>query len=1017
MMSRQIRKRWSRTAPVMILVLVWGTLACGASAFAGHPSQENIPEGNRLMQGGKSDFQNFRFAEAADLFAEAGKTLRGTWFADDAAFAYITALEAAGNDDQAAILWKKWAEDHDGSPLQTEATLANTWNLLRRGELPAARNNLDGLIAANPWLKRDGRARTLLAAMDYAEGQFESALTWLPKNPGVESVDSSGDLPDQQETNAPPLPALGLLLEGLCQEKLGAEYPAVIAFQNLLDEYPSSRLCGYAYLAKGRIFSLERDYRNAATEFEKLAAKIARPDIHSEARFLAAACHFLGGNTGEGISSMTTVAETYTGQDMAARALFALGEMHWLMQDYQLAITSFNKVLSGYFANDLAGSSLYRTGRCLDALDRTEEANGAYQAVANGYPYAPEAPAAVYLAGVGLLEQGHPLDAAPYFQLVLDRYAGSGATFVFESPQHQELVEASLCLLEYSYHQSNQLGRMSGAPHLALQKMPPSNSLWRAYSLLLDADALAAQARFPEAQASLDLLLTEFPDHRVGIRANRLLAWTYARQGRQDLAIETEKRMLARYSAQQDDENLSATRLTMAHSMFNTKDYQAAADAYTEFLGKYPLHTEFQTALFQQGLCFQRLGRDGDAVDAWERITHQDPTSPTAEKAWLRTGNAYFQAGHFPEARECFVALMENFPTDQAQATALLRLGRCDYNEGLGTQALARFRELRAQYPESPESREAVQDLTQVLFGLGQDGDDACFEELARDFPANPLAPEARMELAVKQYDAEDFIGAGLLFTELAGRYPSYSGADRASFLAADCREKSGDSEEALQNWMRFLDYFPTSELGPTARFRVASLHFQDGRYIQAGEDFQAVLKTEAEDEIHSASLFNLALCRRILGDGEGAGRALEEYRTRDFPAQKRDIQVARVLGEIHEETGRFGSAAAEYHRAIELGAEGTETVELNYLAGVCLDKAGDREGALGSYEQSIAYSEKSNTFRLSALAQTAALQEEGGDYRQALANYKDLIENAADPALLGAAQERATQLETALGL
>ena len=132
---------------------------------------------------------------------------------------------------------------------------------------------------------------------------------------------------------------------------------------------------------------------------------------------------------------------------------------------------------------------------------------------------------------------------------------------MFESPEHQELVEASLCLLQYSYYQADEMGLMAGAPHLALQKMPASASMWRAYTLLLDADALAAVDRFPESQETLATLLSEFPDHPVGIRANRLLAWTYARQGRQDLAIETEEAMLARYSAQDDQENLAGALL------------------------------------------------------------------------------------------------------------------------------------------------------------------------------------------------------------------------------------------------------------------------------------------------------------------------------------------------------------------------------------------------------------------------------------------------------------------------
>jgi tetratricopeptide (TPR) repeat protein len=555
-------------------------IVCGATsdATAGKQSGQAIDKGSALMQEGGLLIEASRHQDAADVFARAGKQLGGSYFSDDAEFSRIIALEAAGHDETATKLWKQWAKEFDTSPLATEAEIARTWNLVRRGQLTAAREVHRELIEAYPWLRHDGRARTLGAAIDFAEGRFAQALTWLAEAAATES------------SSRPELPALGLLLEGLCHEQVGAEYSAVVAYQRLLDGYAGSRLRGYAHLAKGRIFALDEDFREAAHDFEALAESAIREDLRAESRFLAAACRFLAGETGAGINDMARVAKTYAGQDMAARALFALGEMRWQMADYELAITRFNQVLAAYFANDLAGSALYRTGRCLDALGRTREANSAYQAVADGYPYAQEAPSAVYLAGVGLLEQGLPRDAAPYFQLVLDRYAGRGAAFVFESPEHQELVEASLCLLEYSYHQSDQLGRMAGSPHLALQKMPPSRSLWRAYALLLDADALSAQARFPEAQVSLDRLLTEFPDHPVGIRANRLLAWTYARQGRQDLAIETEQRMLARYTAQSDETNLSAARLTMAHSRFNAKDYPAAVAEYAEFLRMYPTH-------------------------------------------------------------------------------------------------------------------------------------------------------------------------------------------------------------------------------------------------------------------------------------------------------------------------------------------------------------------------------------------------------------------------------------------
>jgi TolA-binding protein len=249
----------------------------------------------------------------------------------------------------------------------------------------------------------------------------------------------------------------------------------------------------------------------------------------------------------------------------------------------------------------------------LRAFDRgtPRDATGSYQAVVAGYPLEPEAPAAAYLAGVGLMDQNKPLAAAPYFQIVLDRYSkkDNGGKVVFARPEHQELVEASLCLLQLCYHRAGDLGQLSGAPHLLLQAMPASHSPWRAYALLIDADASAAQARYPEAQKTLEGLMQEFPDHPVGASATKLLAWTQARQGQDSLAIATEERLLARYGASGNDKVISSAFLDIAHERFNQKRYKDAAAAYEDFLRRYPLHPRRTLALYQAGLCYLRLER------------------------------------------------------------------------------------------------------------------------------------------------------------------------------------------------------------------------------------------------------------------------------------------------------------------------------------------------------------------------------------------------------------------------
>ncbi|MBN1163305.1 MAG: tetratricopeptide repeat protein, partial [Candidatus Krumholzibacteriota bacterium] len=482
--------------------------------------EDDLPRRSRgplLFLAAEMLYRQGAYTEAAVGFQTAQKALAQGSFADDAAFASILAREGAGFDEESSSAWIRWNKHYGQGPLASEGLLSEVWNAIRRGSLEEARDKLSRLNEKYPWMKSSGRANLARAVLYYGDGLYDQALSVIRK---------AGD------------GAASLFLQALCLRRQGNMFRALERFQEVINRYPESYLRGYALLAKGNIFLDPQDFRDAAAEFALLSRRSPRADISSEAALLEAACVYLCGEEEAGINLARQVAQAHRGTAMAARAWFMLGEMRWKQGRYEDAIVEFNQVLTGYYKDELAGKALYRTARCLDALGRYAEANSTYQAVASGYPYSPEAPAAIYLAGVGLLERGLWREAAPWFQLVLDRYPGdgSGETYSFKSMEHQELTEASLCLLEYSCHQAGDMGKLSGAPHLVLHKMPTSRSIWRAYALLMDADALAAQARYPQAQEVLDKLFREFPDHVIGIKANRLLAWTYARQGRQDLA-------------------------------------------------------------------------------------------------------------------------------------------------------------------------------------------------------------------------------------------------------------------------------------------------------------------------------------------------------------------------------------------------------------------------------------------------------------------------------------------------
>jgi TolA-binding protein len=944
---------------------------------------------------GEIRFANGHYDEAMQAFKSSAKEAKNSPLAADAGLAVIQSEEAAGHDAQAEKEWRDWLKANGRTNAASEAMIARAWNAIRRDSLSLADGTLKEGHTRFPWVARDPRFALALSTTAFLEGRYADVLA---------------------QPCGSPLDAACVYLRALTDEAAKRPLQAAAHYQEVVDRYQDPRLRDVAMLAKANVFMKSASYKSAAEEFATVATKAQDPAVQAEAKLRNAAATYLAGDTAGGTDALRAVVSEYDGTAVAARAQAVLGEVLFQDHQYEAAIVEFNKVLTRYFQHSLASLAQYRVGRCLDALDRQNEATSAYQAVVSGYPTSREAPPAAYLAGAGMLAQSKPMAAVPYFRLVLDRYAqdkGTG-TIEFATPERQELVEASLCLLELSYHQAGNLGLLSGVPHLMLQRMPPSKSTWRADALLIDADALAAQGRQAEAQTMLQQLIAEFGGQAVGVPAYRLLAWSYAQEGKLDLAVETQDKMLARYGASGHTDDMSTAYLNKGHILFNEKNYKEAARTYEAFLTDFPDHPDRALALYQAGMCYQRLGQSGDAVDRWDEVTGIDPASPIAEKAWTRAGDVYFTTGHYDKARHCYQGLLSNFGDTQGAAVALLRLAQCDYNTKLYSDAVEAYSEVISRFPDHPVVGDAKKGIEQALYQLGQGKDgDAMLAQLVEKYPTSSFAAQAQFEIALRRYQAGDYEASAEAFRRVVSQFPSYSDADRAHYLMADSYSRAGKTAEARAACEQFVSFFPKSEYVGPMQLQLGASRFAEGDYMRAALDFTSVLSDSTAPEVKSAAQYNLALCHRMLGEPDKAAEMLEAYRTAN-PRDERSAEVAHQLGIIHEEAGRFDKAAAEYSRALEQKMPGAALVEIRYRLGLCREKQGDEKGAIAAYALAASYSEKADTYRLSAIARSAALHEKHKDYALALAAYRDLIKNATDPEIVVAAKERANELQSA---
>ncbi len=374
-----------------------------------------------------------------------------------------------------------------------------------------------------------------------------------------------------------------------------------------------------------------------------MARKAKDPRVIAEAEVRGAGSLFLAGSADSALGLLRGIVARYPDTDVAARAQFLVGDLARrpgpVRGSDRRDEPGAEAVLPALGGRERAvpRGPLPRRARPEGRRDR--HLPGGRVGLSRSSRKLPRPPTS---PGVGLLSQGKPRLAAPYFQIVLDRYtteSGKPNSDMFRSPERQELVDASLCLLLYSYHQAGDLGQLAGAPHVLLEKMPPSRSPWRAYALLIDADASAAQARYPEAQATLERLMHDFPDQpdRGAARRSSSRGPTRGRgvtvsrsrprsAWSRDTAEAASRRSWRRLSS--TSRTTASTRRTIAPRPPGTRRSSSASR-----------RTRSATSpTTRRASAYVRLSRAGDAVDHWEAIVKDSAGAPIAERAWARAG-------------------------------------------------------------------------------------------------------------------------------------------------------------------------------------------------------------------------------------------------------------------------------------------------------------------------------------------------------------------------------------------
>ena len=282
----------------------------------------------------------------------------------------------------------------------------------------------------------------------------------------------------------------------------------------------------------------------------------------------------------------------------------------------------------------------------------------------------------------------------------------------------------------------------------------------------------------------------------------------------------------------------------------------------------------------------------------------------------------------------------------------------------------------------------------------------ASLERFIHDFPKNPRVSEAWVALAELAFHSSPprMEEAHKDLDHVAESMPTATAAERADYLRIWVEEAAGtDESKVIELAKRFVDQHEQSPFAPEVRMKLAELYYRRQDFANAQTQFEIIAQQNPNDTLAEKALFFAAESAMSSMGEHTLDRALvlfdqvvQKNGTMRWAARNEEAVIERKLGKPND-------ALTLYDEVLKSNAGASEKREALCGEGDIFFEAGaadptNYQRAIDAYEQLAADKEGSIHWRNQALFKKGLCLEKKGDRAGALATFYKILEDESRP-------------------
>jgi len=460
------------------------------------------------------------------------------------------------------------------------------------------------------------------------------------------------------------------------------------------------------------------------------------------------------------------------------------------------------------------------------------------------------------------------------------------------------------------------------------------------------------------------------------------------------------------------------TRNRIADCYYIAGDYPNAIIYYNKVIDFAKLDADY--AMFQKGFA-QGLNNDNAGkVVTLTALIEKNNKSTYVPNALFERGRAYVALEQPGKGEADFNNLIAWHTSSQYVPPSMVQLGLIYYNAGDSRRAIGQFRKVVENYRSTPEARNAITGLRNAYTELDEVEEYFTYMRSVEGFGDIEASTRDSMIYVSgeNQYIKGNCDKAIQTFRSYLNDFPAGSFATNARFYLADCLNRAGSVDEALELYSSVISV-GNNQFMEQSLLAAASITYGKGDFPRAYSLYEDLSREASTPENEMYSYLGMMRAARKTEDYEktiaAADKVLESDRLTEELAREATFLTAKsnqALGNNEEALDDYRRVASEVSTIY--GAESKYHVAELLFASGDINEAAREVNAFIDMKSPHAYW----TGKVFILLSDIAVRN--GDLFQAKATLQSLIDyyTVSDDGIIDEARDRLTKLnaETATG-